>query len=46
MRLNKMKKIRPKDLELSNLFLEYFFFKCYFFSIGMNKKNLSERIKP
>lgn len=26
-----MKKIRPKDLELSNLFLEYIFFKCYFF---------------
>lgn len=34
-----MKKIRPKDLELSNLFLENIFFKCYIFSFEMKKKN-------
>lgn len=45
MRLNKMKKICFKDFEFLNLFLEYFFFKCYFFFIGMNKFFLLECIK-
>lgn len=31
MRQNKMKKICFKDFEFLNLFLEYIFFKCYFF---------------